>query len=109
MLKNLPELVFYTQKIASVHGENHPELVEVAGLFEKINDQSWPEEFPEIFNGYYNDDGTKIDPESVPIPGLCIICKKYQSDDWEENMLCTLNRNDQRDEPDFKCGMFDKI
>ena len=37
VLKNLPELVFYTQKIASVHGENHPELIEVADLFTKIN------------------------------------------------------------------------
>jgi regulator of cell morphogenesis and NO signaling len=39
VLKNLPELVFYTQKIASVHGENHPELIEVADLFVKINDE----------------------------------------------------------------------
>ncbi len=39
VLKNLPELVFYTQKIASVHGENHPELVDVADLFVKINDE----------------------------------------------------------------------
>lgn len=37
VLKNLPELVLYTQKIASVHGEHHPELVEVDNLFEKIN------------------------------------------------------------------------
>lgn len=37
VLKNLPELVFYTQKVASVHGEHHPELVEVADLFGKIN------------------------------------------------------------------------
>ncbi len=37
VLKSLPELVFYTQKIASVHGSNHPELIEVADLFEKIN------------------------------------------------------------------------
>lgn len=37
VLKNLPELVFYTQKIASVHGEHHPELVEIADLFGKIN------------------------------------------------------------------------
>jgi len=39
VLKNLPELVFYTGKIASVHGEHHPELVEVAGLFSKINQE----------------------------------------------------------------------
>lgn len=37
VLKNLPELVFYTQKIASVHGDHHPELFEVADLFVKIN------------------------------------------------------------------------
>jgi len=37
VLKTLPELVFYTQKIADVHGENHPELKEVASLFHEIN------------------------------------------------------------------------
>jgi len=35
--KNLPDLVFYTQKIASVHGANHPELKEIANLFDQIN------------------------------------------------------------------------
>jgi regulator of cell morphogenesis and NO signaling len=39
VLKSLPELVFYTRKIASVHGSHHPELVEVAELFGKINDE----------------------------------------------------------------------
>jgi hypothetical protein len=63
----------------------------------------------EDINGFFNDDGTRIDPDSVPIPGLCIICRKYHSDDWEENVFCTLNRNDQRDEPDFLCGAFEKI
>ena len=37
VLKTLPELVFYTQKIAAVHGEHHPELIEVADLFDTIN------------------------------------------------------------------------
>ncbi|HLN55850.1 MAG TPA: iron-sulfur cluster repair di-iron protein [Bacteroidales bacterium] len=35
--KSLPELIFYTQKIAKVHGENHPELLEVADLFSQVN------------------------------------------------------------------------
>jgi len=39
VLKNLPDLVFYTQKIANVHGDHHPELVEVANLFAKINEE----------------------------------------------------------------------
>lgn len=39
VLKNLPELVFYTQKIADVHGDHHPELVEIANLFGKLNSE----------------------------------------------------------------------
>jgi len=39
VLKTLPELVFYTQKIANVHGDHHPELIEVAELFTKINEE----------------------------------------------------------------------
>lgn len=37
VLKTLPDLVFYTRKIASVHGENHTELMEIAELFSRIN------------------------------------------------------------------------
>ena len=37
VLKTLPELVFYTDKIATVHGTHHTELVEVASLFSEIN------------------------------------------------------------------------
>lgn len=37
VLKTLPELEFYTKKIASVHGSSHPELIEIAELFSAIN------------------------------------------------------------------------
>ena len=37
VLKTLPQLVSYTQKIANVHGEHHPELIEVASLFAQVN------------------------------------------------------------------------
>jgi regulator of cell morphogenesis and NO signaling len=37
VLKSLPDLVFYTEKIAAVHGTGHPELKEVADLFSQIN------------------------------------------------------------------------
>jgi regulator of cell morphogenesis and NO signaling len=37
VMKSLPELVTYTEKIAAVHGERHPELAEVADLFSQIN------------------------------------------------------------------------
>lgn len=39
VLRLLPQLTFYTQKIADVHGENHPELLEIATLFHQINDE----------------------------------------------------------------------
>jgi regulator of cell morphogenesis and NO signaling len=39
VLKAIPELVGYTRKIASVHGMNHPELIEVADLFGKVKEE----------------------------------------------------------------------
>jgi regulator of cell morphogenesis and NO signaling len=32
-----PQLTFYTQKIADVHGSNHPELLEIAKLFSRVD------------------------------------------------------------------------
>jgi regulator of cell morphogenesis and NO signaling len=37
--EKLPALIFYIRKIASVHGENHPELIEVASLFGQLNEE----------------------------------------------------------------------
>ena len=37
VLKSLPGLVSYTEKIASVHGTGHPELAEVADLVSQVN------------------------------------------------------------------------
>src|SRR5664279_2270049 len=37
VLKTMPELLTYSETIASVHGERHPELVVVADLFSQIN------------------------------------------------------------------------
>jgi regulator of cell morphogenesis and NO signaling len=37
VVRSLPELEFYTDKIASVHGDHHPELVEVEALFSAIS------------------------------------------------------------------------
>lgn len=39
VLKSLPEIVYYTEKIAAVHGSHHPELVEVRDLFMRINNE----------------------------------------------------------------------
>lgn len=66
------------------------------------------EEYVEDISGLYDDDGNKIDPDSIPVPGLCIICKNHDSDDWEENLLCMMNRNAQKNKSKFQCGAFKK-
>ena len=40
---------------------------------------------------------------------LCLVCVKNNDPDWEEELLCNLNRNDQADEKEFKCGAYEKL
>ena len=46
--------------------------------------------------GYLSDDGTEIDPASVPVPFLCKSCLK--NNDANEEVYCVLNRIDQMEE-----------
>ena len=62
-----------------------------------------------ISGGIFDDEGNKIDPHSISIPGLCVICKHHSEDDREEQILCNLNRFDQRNEDKFECYQFEKI
>jgi len=55
-------------------------------------------------DGFYLDDGTKVDPNLIPKPSLCISCLK--DDDPSEEMLCTLTRIDQIDDEKFKCEAY---
>jgi len=52
-------------------------------------------------DGFYLDDGTKVDPNLIPKPSLCISCIK--DDDPSEEVICTLTRIDQRNNSEFKC------
>ena len=56
---------------------------------------------------FFDDDGTEVNPNLIPKPNLCIICKKQN--DPSEQVLCTLNILDQRDKEDFICYAFEKI
>jgi hypothetical protein len=58
-------------------------------------------------NGMYDNDGNPINPHSIPKPGLCVLCNLDDDSDTEENLLCNLNRFDQRNEKDFMCGAFE--
>lgn len=60
-------------------------------------------------NGFYNDDGTKVDIENIAVPAMCMSCKSFYTEAAEENLLCMMNRYDQRNNADFSCGEFENI
>lgn len=57
-------------------------------------------------SGYYNDDGSKINPELVPKPELCGTCKKDDAGE-EEEILCILTLSDQMGEKNFECAAYE--
>jgi hypothetical protein len=64
---------------------------------------------PGRINGIFDDDGFMINMDSVKKPALCMTCFKNLIDDWDENLLCDMNRADQRNKKDFKCGAYEKL
>jgi hypothetical protein len=64
---------------------------------------------PSKINGMFDDDGYEIKPDSIKKPLICLTCIKSIDPDWEEELLCNLNRNDQADEKEFKCGAYEKL
>ena len=91
VLKTLPELLFYTRKIASVHGEHHPELKEIAVIFEQINN--------ELLQHLKNE-------EEVLFPAI-----KEAGENGSDKAKLTINTEINRmfGEHDFAGGAMDKI
>ena len=61
----------------------------------------------EEINGYYDDDGNKLNPNLIPKPALCLSCKK--NDEPNEELLCNLNRLNQRCAKEFICYAYEEI
>jgi hypothetical protein len=55
---------------------------------------------------YYDDDGNEMNPDLVRKPALCVSCAKDE-EPGEQQVLCNLNRLDQRDDSEFKCHAFE--
>lgn len=53
---------------------------------------------------FFDDDGREVNPDLIPKPSLCASYAK--DDDPAAEPLCALNRLDQKDEDDFKCGAY---
>ena len=55
--------------------------------------------------GFFDDNGEKLDPNLISKPPLCTTCRK--DDDQDQEIVCNLNRLDQRDEKDFECYAYE--
>lgn len=91
VLKTFPELDFYTKKIASVHGENHKELIEVAEIFTELN--------TELTQHLKNE-------EEVLFPAIKEAIKSTSSE-AKKTILSEITRMDK--EHEFAGGAMDKI
>ncbi len=91
VLRTLPDLVFYTAKIAEVHGERHAELREVADLFAQIN--------KELLQHLGNE-------EQVLFPALKRVQENGSAED-REVIISEISR--MTGEHEFAGGTMDKI
>jgi hypothetical protein len=57
-------------------------------------------------SGFCNDDGSTVGPEPVEKPGLCILCKNDETGGKKEQVLCLVNRNDQKGHITFECDAY---
>ena len=87
----LPQLTFYTQKIAEVHGNNHPELLEIAGLFAQVD--------TELRQHLRNE-------EEVLFPAIKEVMKT-NSDESKATIISEITR--MTGEHEFAGGAMDKI
>lgn len=62
---------------------------------------------PSEIHGFFDDDGYEINSELIKKPSLCITC--VHDDDPNEELLCNMNRFDQKDEKEFKCFAYKRI
>ncbi len=64
---------------------------------------------PSKIAGIFDDDGYEVCKETIKMQPLCLTCIKYYFNSFEERLLCNLNRNDQANEKEYKCGAYEKL
>ena len=96
-----------------ITGKDHPrgdyEIDSALDKRDKDGRRHIDEMDPCKISGMFDDDGFEINPDSIRKPSLCMTCLRNVDPDWEEELLCNLNRNDQVDEEEFKCGAYEKL
>jgi len=94
-----------------ITGESYPnEDYEIDSAIKKSENKKGRRHIDEIektkIAGYFDDDGYEINMDLVKKPSLCLTCKNDENPD--EEILCNLNRSDQKDKIDFKCFAYIK-
>ncbi len=59
---------------------------------------------PTMISGFFDDDGYEINMNLVKKPGLCLTC--IHENNPHEELLCQMNRYDQKDNAEFICGAY---
>jgi hypothetical protein len=95
-----------------ITGKDHPrgdyEIDTALEKKDKYGRRHIDEMDPQKINGIFDDDGYEICQETIKVQPLCLTCIKYNSDSFEEGLLCNMNRNDQAGTKEFKCGAYKK-
>lgn len=96
-----------------ITGKDHPrgdyEIDAALDKKDKYGRRHIDEMDPQKITGIFDDDGYEINQETIKIQPLCLSCRRFNSDDKDEELLCNLNRNDQKIGKVFKCGAYQKI
>ncbi len=96
-----------------ITGKDHPrgdyEIDSALDKRDKTGRRHIDEMDPRHIAGMFDDDGYEIRRDTIKMQPLCLTCIKNSIDDWEEKLLCDMNRNDQKDEAEFKCHSYRKL
>lgn len=96
-----------------ITGKDHPagdyEIDSALDKRDKDGRRHIDEMDPRNICGIFHDDGHEITRDTIKMQPLCLTCIKNNSDDWEDDILCNLNRADQADNKEFKCYDYRKL
>jgi hypothetical protein len=92
-----------------VHPRGDYEIDSALDKRDKYGRRNIDEMDPWHIAGIFDDDGNEIRRDTIKMQPLCLTCRKNYSDDWEDDVLCNLNRADQANDEEFKCYSYEKL
>ncbi|MGB8490414.1 MAG: hypothetical protein WCE64_05100 [Bacteroidales bacterium] len=96
-----------------ITGKPHPtgeyEIESVIDKVDRFGRRHIDEMDPRKISGIFDDDGYEINPDLIKKPPLCSLCRKNYEPEFEDEIFCNLNRNDQRDNDKFICHSYEQI